>query len=118
MIAIVNVSGPDGNGEHSYSVRINRDEICRFTHRREDGLELCLFMAAQAVQKRNSLTMADIARLEGLLTRALGVLYPEPDPLDEQALLDSLQGLTTDEIRKANRRRNAAIKAKQKEQKK
>ena len=60
MIAIVNVSGPDGNGEHSYSVRINRDEICRFTHRREDGLELCLFRAAQAVQKRNSLTMADI----------------------------------------------------------
>ena len=43
---------------------------------------------------------------------------PEPDPLDEQAFLDSLQGLTTDEIRKANRRRNAAIKNKQKEQKK
>ena len=48
-------------------------------------------------------TKADIARLEGLL-------YPEPDPLDEQAFLDSLQGLTADEIRKANRRRNAAIK--------
>ena len=60
VIAIVNIGGPDGNGEHSYSVRINRDEICRFTHRREDGLELCLLRAAQAVQKRNSLTMADI----------------------------------------------------------
>ena len=60
MIAIVNIGGPDGNGEHSYSVRINRNEICRFTHRREDGLELCLLRAAQAVQKRNSLTMADI----------------------------------------------------------
>lgn len=63
-------------------------------------------------------TKADIARLEGLLTRALGLLHPEPDPLDEQAFLDSLQGLTADEIRKANRRRNAAIKNKQKEQKK
>ena len=60
MIAIVNIGGPDGNGEDRYSVRINRDEICRFTHRREDGLELCLLRAAQAVQKRNSLSMADI----------------------------------------------------------
>ena len=61
-------------------------------------------------------TKADIARLEGLLTRALGLLCPEPDPLDEQSFLDSLRGLTTDEIRQANRRRNAAIKAKKKEQ--
>ena len=60
MIAIVNIGGPDGNGEHSYSVRINRDEICRFTHRREDGLELFLLRAAQAVKKHNSRSMAEV----------------------------------------------------------
>lgn len=41
-------------------MRINRDDVCQFTHRREDGLELCLFRAAQAVKKHNSRSMAEV----------------------------------------------------------
>ena len=52
MIAIVNM-GPhgdaDGLGIHEYEVRINETPVCRFMHRRGDGLATCLARAATAV---------------------------------------------------------------------
>lgn len=38
-------------GIHDYVLRINAEEICRFKHRREDGLAECLRRAAEAVEK-------------------------------------------------------------------
>jgi len=52
MIAIVNVSKKcKPYGIHEYEVRINRDVVCKFTHRREHNLETCLRHAADAVEK-------------------------------------------------------------------
>lgn len=49
-IIIQNVSSnPNLFGEHEYEVRINQQVICRFTHRREEGLARCLLAAAKAV---------------------------------------------------------------------
>lgn len=51
MIAIVNIEqNPRKSGEHEYSVRINRLEICRFKHHREQNLSTCLEKAAKAVR--------------------------------------------------------------------
>lgn len=56
MIAIVNL-GPvrkaDALGEHRYEVRINRAPVCRFKHRRSDGLAKCLRVAADAVHAKD-----------------------------------------------------------------
>jgi len=50
MIAIVNIDdNPRPEGDHLYAVYINKKEICRFTHMREDGLSQCLFKASKAV---------------------------------------------------------------------
>lgn len=47
MIAIVNIDpNPRESGLHLYSLRINQQEICQFTHKREDGLSTCLKRAA------------------------------------------------------------------------
>jgi hypothetical protein len=52
MIAIVNVTErPAETGPHDYEVRINRQVITRFQHRREDGLAKCLRLAADAVDE-------------------------------------------------------------------
>jgi hypothetical protein len=54
MIAIVNIGGGDESnplGERTYEVRINREVITTFTHKRSDGLGACLFAAAKAVEK-------------------------------------------------------------------
>jgi len=52
VIAIVNISPePKPFGEHTYSLRINRMEICQFQHRREDGLAACLMAAARMVER-------------------------------------------------------------------
>ena len=52
MIAIVNVDKkPRKTGLHTYEVRINQDIICRFTHKREDGLATCLRLASEAVEE-------------------------------------------------------------------
>lgn len=54
MIAIVNIGGGDESnhlGERTYEVRINRDVIATFQHRRSDGLGICLQKAAKAVEK-------------------------------------------------------------------
>lgn len=55
MIAIVNI-GPktdDPMGERNYEVRINEEVICYFKHNRSDGLESCMYRAAEAVRKEN-----------------------------------------------------------------
>jgi len=52
MIAIVNIDkNPRKAGIHTYEVRINHDVICRFTHKREDGLATCLRLASEAVDE-------------------------------------------------------------------
>jgi len=55
MIAIVNIGGGDSNdimGWREYEVRINRDTICKFMHRRSDGLSVCLQKASNAVEAK------------------------------------------------------------------
>ena len=54
MIAIVNMGGGDPTdimGTRNYEVRINRDVIATFQHRRSDGLGVCLLKASKAVEK-------------------------------------------------------------------
>lgn len=54
MIAIVNMGGGDPTdvmGVRNYEVRINRDVIATFTHRRSDGLARCLMEASKAVER-------------------------------------------------------------------
>ena len=52
MIAIVNIDkNPRKTGLHTYEVRINHDVICRFTHKRENGLATCLRLASEAVEE-------------------------------------------------------------------
>jgi hypothetical protein len=62
MIAIINLgTNPNPYGIHEYVVRINQREICKFKHRRETGLAVCLKKASEAVENM------DIDRmLEGL----------------------------------------------------
>jgi hypothetical protein len=70
MIAIVNM-GPhddaDKGGLRTYEVRINSEAICRFEHRRAEGLARCLLEASRAVErKRNDDAMKAIQSiLEG-----------------------------------------------------
>ena len=53
MIAIVNIDKRKRKtGLHIYEVRINHDVICRFTHKREDGLATCLRLASEAVEEQ------------------------------------------------------------------
>lgn len=52
MIAIVNVTkDPKPTGVHTYELRINREVITTFTHRREEGLARCLQRAALAAEQ-------------------------------------------------------------------
>jgi hypothetical protein len=52
VIAIVNVSKKaKPTGIHRYELRINRDVICKFTHRREESLSKCLRRAAEAYDR-------------------------------------------------------------------
>ncbi len=52
MIAIINLGRNIlPTGIHEYVVMINREEICRFKHTREEGLGQCLRRAAMAVDK-------------------------------------------------------------------
>lgn len=51
MIAIVNISDVfKEKGLQKYSLRINDKEICRFLHKREEGLAMCLLTASKAVE--------------------------------------------------------------------
>lgn len=50
MIGIINVDPePRKKGPHIYEVRINREHICYFVHRREESLDVCLRRASNAV---------------------------------------------------------------------
>lgn len=54
MIAIVNIGGGDPDdlgGWRHYEVRINKQVICRFRHKRSDGLAVCLRKAADSVDE-------------------------------------------------------------------
>ena len=54
MIAIVNMGGGDPQdvmGVRDYEIRINRDVIATFKHRRSDGLARCLMEASKAVER-------------------------------------------------------------------
>lgn len=53
MIGIINVGKGDSDigGWRTYEVRINRDLICEFQHKRSDGLAVCLKKASLAVAK-------------------------------------------------------------------
>jgi len=51
MIAIINIDpNPRPFGTHLYELRINREVICIFTHKREEGLTKCLELAAKAAE--------------------------------------------------------------------
>jgi hypothetical protein len=53
MITIVNTGVKifGNRNEFLYSVRINIQEICKFTYNRDDGWAVCLDKAAEAVRK-------------------------------------------------------------------
>lgn len=53
VITIQNIGphdDPDRGGWRDYEVRINSDVICRFRHKRSDGLARCLARAAMTVE--------------------------------------------------------------------
>jgi hypothetical protein len=55
MIAIVNIGphdDPNPLGERTYEVRINRNVITTFKHKRGDGLGPCLLEASKAVERQ------------------------------------------------------------------
>lgn len=59
MIAIVNIGGGDESnplGERTYEVRINREVIATFKHKRSDGLGACLSAASKAVERSKWMT--------------------------------------------------------------
>ncbi len=75
MIAIVNTGpkdDPNPMGWRDYEVRINRDVICRFKHKRSNGLGRCLMEAARAVEQAQWLAAY------GAITDT--VLRPKEDP--------------------------------------
>ena len=59
MIAIVNITQPcDPFGVHTYSLRINKQEICQFDHKREERLAKCLMETAKAVERQKWMGLA------------------------------------------------------------
>lgn len=56
MIAIINQSRKQG--EYTiYNLQINKDLICTFKHRRDDGLAVCLEKAAEAARRQEMLNI-------------------------------------------------------------
>ena len=54
MVAIVNISNSFSQTKpQKYSLRINRNEVCTFTHIPIEGLAACLEQAALAVRSKN-----------------------------------------------------------------
>lgn len=54
MIAIVNVDKkPRATGWHDYEIRINKQVLATFRHKREDGLSKCLALASEATSMAN-----------------------------------------------------------------
>jgi hypothetical protein len=63
MIAIVNVSKDlKPTGQHTYELRINRDVIATFTHRREEGMSRCLQRAALAAEQAQTTIAKEIMK--------------------------------------------------------
>lgn len=63
MIAIVNTGPHDSEdplGVRTYEIRVNRDVICTFEHKRADGLGVCLYKASQAVERDKWMKMNEI----------------------------------------------------------
>ena len=63
MIAVVNIGGGDPKdvmGIRNYEVRINREVITTFKHRRSDGLGKCLLEASKAVEKAKWMQVDDM----------------------------------------------------------
>lgn len=52
-------------------------------------------------------------RIEEMLGRVLGVLFPDEQVQEERAFIESLECLTTEEMVAANRQRNKQIKARE-----
>ena len=67
MIAIVNIGphdDPDPTGWRHYEVRINREVIATFRHKRDHGLARCLRMAAAAVEDARARSLAQLLALD------------------------------------------------------
>ena len=67
MINIVNVGphdDPDPTGWRNYEVRINREVIATFKHKRDHGLARCLRMAAAAVEDVRTRSLAQLLALD------------------------------------------------------
>jgi len=67
VIAIVNIT-PEGepvDGWNEYQVRINRNVITHFRHRRSEGLATCLRKAADAVEETFRLRQVALLMTEG-----------------------------------------------------
>ena len=47
-------------GLHTYELRINREVIATFKHKREDGLAVCLQKASDAVNRAKALEIARV----------------------------------------------------------
>lgn len=58
-------------------------------------------------------TTEQLDRIEEKLSRVLGVLFPDEQVQEERAFIESLEGLTTEEMVAANRQRNKQIKARE-----
>ena len=72
MIAIVNMGPHDPKvpmGWRTYEVRINRDVIARFQHKRSDGLGKCLLEASKAIDRQK---LEDAARILGVCLHDAG----------------------------------------------
>ena len=67
MIAIINVGphdDPDPTGWRTYEVRINREVIATFRHKRDHGLARCLRVAAAAVEDVRARSLAQLLALD------------------------------------------------------
>jgi hypothetical protein len=69
MILIRNISPKvRATGIHEYEIRINRDLIAKFKHKREEGLSVCLRKASEAVY--DELILKPTERLVKELTKS------------------------------------------------
>jgi len=54
-----------GRGVRDYEVVVQNKSICKFKHKREDGLAVCLEKAAKAVRDQHEQDLLKIVRGEG-----------------------------------------------------
>jgi hypothetical protein len=54
-----------GRGVRDYELVIQKKSICKFKHKREDGLAVCLEKAAKAVRAQHEQDLLKIVRGEG-----------------------------------------------------